>query len=157
MAKSARLARSNKQKMYYSQFIGKNPVYQTDANGNIVYINVDGENVPVELGTTEAKYGKPVEFKACISSHLNEMQMRAWGVDQSSVYSQVVCQKGYLPLEVGMIVWRTSEIEYEDLAETIPVASSADYRVVGIMDEGLNEDLLLLQRITEDEKDTSNA
>lgn len=151
MAKSMRVSRQNKQKMYYSLYVGTDPVYETDDEGNIVYVSVDGEPVPVEIGTTEATYGTPVEFKAVISGHLNEMRMRAWGVDQSSIYSEVTCQKGYLPMQVGMLIWRTSEIQYDD--EQHPLASSADYRVMGIMDEGLYEDKLLLQRITSDEQE----
>lgn len=153
MPKSMRVSRQNKQKMYYSLYTGTEPVYETDDDGNIVYVTVDGVPVPVEIGTTEAKYGKPVEFKAVISGHLNEMRMRAWGVDQSSIYSEVTCQKDYLPMQIGMLIWRTSDIQYEDEEKTIPLASSADYRVMGIMDEGLYEDKLLLQRITSDEQE----
>lgn len=146
-----RLAKRNYQKMSYSLLSASTPQYETDSSGNIVYTTVDGVQVPVEIGVTEPNYSAPVEFLASISGNLNEMHMRAWGVDQSSVYSEIVCQKGYLPLKVGMLVWRTSEIKWENEAQHIPKASSADYRVVGIMDEGLHEDKLLLQRVTTDE------
>ena len=38
----------NKQKMYYSLQDGTSPVYMTDDDGNVKYIEVDGEQIPVE-------------------------------------------------------------------------------------------------------------
>ena len=154
--KAPRTARINKQNMFYSLFGGTKPVYERDSDGNIIYIEVDGEQVPVEAGTQEAEYGTPVPFEANIDSQLNEMHIRAWGVDQSSIYSEIVCQKGYLPLEIGAIIWRTSEIEWEDLEQTIPHQASADYTVVGIRTEGLTEDWFLLQKNSSDNADEDN-
>lgn len=167
--KAPRMAAINKQNMFYSLYSGTVPVYETDENGDPIYIEVDGEQVPVEAGTQEAKYDLPKRFKAYISSELNEMHMKAWGVDQSSIYSEIVCQKGYLPLEVGAIIWRTSPITYDEVeggyigvgdgvtlvtneGKRIPHQASSDYTVVGIRTEGLTEDWYLLQKNSSDSK-----
>lgn len=179
--KAPRMARINKQNMYYSLYSGTVPVYERDENGFIIYIDVDGESVPVEAGTQEARYEMPVAFTANISSELNEMHIKAWGVDQSSIYSEIVCQKNYLPLEVGAIIWRTSPITYDSVddqflsdgngsyigisggdtylvtnsGELIPHQASADYTVVGIRTEGLTEDWYLLQKNSSDSDDNN--
>lgn len=169
------MARINKQNMYYSLYSGTFPVYEKDEDGFPLYIEVDGERVPVEAGTQEARYSTPVPFRANINSELNEMHVRAWGVDQSSIYSEIVCQKDYLPLEIGAIIWRQSPIEFESAenqwitdegdryivlktddyivannGQKIPRQSSADYTVVGIRTEGLTEDWFLLQKASSD-------
>lgn len=141
-----RTLRKNRQKMYYSLYKSSEPIYELDDDGNIKYMEIDGVQVPIEVGTTEPHYDTPVEFKANIHSELNEMHLKAYGVDQSSIYSEIVVDKGKLPLKIGAIVWRESEIIYEDDSKTIPKQSSADYTVKGSMTEGLNEDYYLLQR-----------
>lgn len=143
-----RVLQKNKQRMFYSLYTQSTPVYEKDENGETKYIEVDGEQVPIEVGTKEPHYGKPVEFYANISSKLNELHAREWGVDQSSIYSTLVVPKGYLPLIAGMLIWRTTPIEWEDEENEIPDSTSADYTVCGIMDEGLTTDSLLLQRIS---------
>ena len=181
--KAPRTVRSNKQNMYYSLYQGNVPVYETDENGSPIFINVDGQQVKVEAGTTEAQYSMPVAFSANISSQLNEMHMKAWGVDQSSIYSEIVCQKDYLPLEIGTIIWRTSPIVYDDMPddwlvsnagaylvvdngetylvtennEKIPHQASSDYTVVGIRTEGLTEDWFLLQKNSSDSHEDTQS
>lgn len=146
------MMQQNKQNMYYSKFVGQEEIYKTDEDGNIIYSDVtdpetgEVERIPVVLGTSEPHYSNPIPFKASISSHLNELQMRSWGIDTSAIYSQIDVAKNYLPLEVGDLVWRENEIEWEDEENQIPKASSADYTCKGLMTEGLHEDLFLLQR-----------
>ncbi len=143
-----RTLKKNKQKMFYSLYVGRETIYKYDDAGNkiISYVDSDGNVYYEDEGTTEPHYKEPVEFRACITSSLNELHARAYGVDQSSIYSEIVCKKGYLPLEYGTKIWRTSEIEWLDEENHIPNADSADYTVVGLMDEGLYEDCYLLQR-----------
>lgn len=156
--KAPRMARINKQSMYYSLYSGTRPVYERDEHGDIIYVEVDGVSEPVEAGTQEASYAMPVPFFANIDSELNEMHMKAWGVDQSSIYAEIVCQKGYLPLEIGAIIWRESPVVYdpdpEDPEGVIPHQASADYTVVGVRTEGLTEDWYLLQKNSSDSDGT---
>jgi hypothetical protein len=141
-----RTLRKNKQRMFYSLYKSAEPIYEKDEYGNIKYMEIDGVQVPIEVGTREPHYDTPIEFKANIYSELNEMHLKSYGVDQSSIYSEIVVEKGKLPLKIGTIIWRESEIIYEDEEQTTPNQSSADYTVVGIMTEGLNTDAYLLQR-----------
>lgn len=145
-----RVLKKNKQVMYYSKIVGEQEVYEKDSSGNIKYTQIieDGEtiSIPIPTGTKKPMYGTPVKFSSSISSSLNPLQMRAWGVDQSNIWSQVDVPKGYLPLSVGDIVWRENEIGYDSDNSEMPDAATADYTCKGIMTEGLYEDLYLLQR-----------
>lgn len=141
-----RQPKRDKQVMYYSLFTESTVEYQTDDDGNIEFIDVDGELVPITLGEIKSHYGEPTRFKSSINSKLNPLRMKAWGVDQSSIWSEILVRKDYLPLQVGSLVWRESKVEWEDEARKIPMASSADYTVMGIMTEDLHTDSFLLQR-----------
>ena len=148
-----RTLRKNKQRMFYSLYKSAEPIYEKDEYGNIKYMEIDGVQVPIEVGTREPHYDTPIEFKANIHSELNEMHLKSYGVDQSSIYSEIVVEKGKLPLKIGTIIWRETEIIYEDEEQTTPKQSSADYTVVGIMTEGLNTDAYLLQRNSKEEEE----
>ena len=51
-----------------------------------------------------------------------------------------------IPMKVGSVIWKKSEVGYKDEAKTIVDETTADYTVKGIADEGMSEDLFLLQR-----------
>lgn len=133
----------NKQKMQYSKQIGKVPIYATDADGNIKYITVDGEKIPVETGDYRTGYDAPVPFYSSISNKLSEALIKEFGIDNSTNFVQIVEDKGVLPLAVGDLVWKQSEVEYKS---GVIDKTSCDYIVMGVADEGLTVDLFLLQR-----------
>lgn len=140
-----RMLNRNKQRMKYYVNGKKVPIYDTDDNGNINYIIVDGEKVPVETGEYQIIDEKLVDFKANINSTLTEAFIKAFGVDDSSDKATIVCVKNKIPLKVGMRIWRNSEVEYnEDGSIDI---DSADYVVVATNDEALNEDSFLLKKV----------
>ena len=141
-----RQPRRDKDKMKYSLFNSSTPEYERDEQGNIVYTEVNGQQVPVETGEEIPAYATPVDFKASISSELNEMHVKSYGVDQSSIYSELVTEKNLVPITVGTLIWVKSPVEWEDVGQTIPKAESADYTVVGLMDENMYCDMYLLQR-----------
>lgn len=139
-----RTLRKNKQSMKYSLQIGEVPIYQTDEDGNIMYyVDSDGNKIPLETGETQIGYSDPVPFLANINNKLDEVTWREYGVDDTTKFAQLVVQKDSLPLQVGSIIWKKSEVEYKDgmIDET-----SCDYTVKGVADEGLSVDLFLLQR-----------
>ena len=147
-----RTLRKNKQKMYYSLYNAASEVMDEEGTSvRYIYDEDIGTSVPVEIGTQKAEYYPPVEFTANITSNLNEMQIRAYGVDQSSIYSKLIAEKGQLPLKVGAIIWRESPIQWEDEINRIPKQESADYTVVGLLTEYQNNDFYLLQRNTPEE------
>jgi hypothetical protein len=139
----------NKQKMFYSVH-NKNgekiPIYETDDEGNIQYTTVDGEKIPIEIGTKTIEYGEPIQFLASITNKLNEAVWQSYGIDNSANYAQITTAKGMLPLTIGSLIWKQTEVGYEDDEHTEIDTTTADYTVKGIADEGLAVDLFLLQR-----------
>ena len=128
----------NRQKMFYSKQIGQVPVYDTDEDGNLKYITVDGNQVPIETGEYTTGYDVPVPFRSSISNKLSE-----FGVDNSTNFVQIVDDKGKLPLSVGDLVWKKSAVQYK---AAMVDKTSCDYIVKGVADEGLTVDLFLLQK-----------
>ena len=133
----------NRQKMFYAKQIGQVPVYDTDEDGNLKYITVDGNKVPIETGEYTMGYDVPVPFYSSISNKLSESLINEFGVDNSSNFVQIVDDKGKLPLSVGDLVWKKSAVQYK--AAMVDKAS-CDYIVKGVADEGLTVDLFLLQK-----------
>lgn len=149
-----RTLKRNTQRMYYALFKGSEPIYELDNDGNriVEYEDEEGNVYYRENGTEHSVYYPPVEFHASISSKLNEMHAREYGVDQSSIYSELTCSKGLIPLEYGAKIWRKSEVEWLDKNFNIPDETSSDYTVIGILDEFPNEDYFLLKRNNKETK-----
>lgn len=143
-----RTSERDKQKMYYALYTGMSPIYELDDDGNKIVERIDEEgNIFYrETGDYKASYGTPVEFWASISSNLNEMHCREFGVDQSSIYAELCMQKDYVPLAFGTKIWKNSDIEWIDEEAKIPNGDSADYTVKGLLDEYINFDWYLLAR-----------
>lgn len=138
------LLSANKQKMYYSNLVGKTPIYERDEYGNVKYIVVDGKEVPVETGELEITYSLPSEMDANIAFSGDETMVQEFGVDLSSYDAVVVCEKGRYALTETSIVWFETEPAYKDKQQTIVDADSADYKVVSIKDS-LNQTRILLK------------
>lgn len=137
---------SNKQKMYYSLQTEEIPVYETNDDGNIIYIDVDGERVPVSTGDTELGYSEPVEMLANISFGTTETTTQEFGVDVSDYDAIVVYGKGKYPLTETALIWFESEPRYKDYSETIIDGDSADYKVVSVRNT-LNEGKAILKHL----------
>jgi len=135
----------NKQKLYYSLNLGKQPVYKTDDDGN--YILRNGNRI--KTGEYEIVYTEPKEFKSSISFSGGEAQAVEYGVDYSSYDATLVLPKDTEPIKEMAIIWHTSEIEYDDLGKVDPL--SADYTVKR-KSPSLNYDKYLLSRVVKNEK-----
>ena len=147
---------ANKQQMKYSLQGQKITIYKkdeygniqyegyTDSDGNFIpYLDVNGDKIPI-ISKEVVGYSEPKIFKANISNKLSEVLIREFGVDDSSSYCQIVTDKGYLPLDVGDLVWKKSNVETDK--DGLVDKNSADYIVKGVADEGLTVDLFLLQK-----------
>lgn len=143
-----RTLNKNKQKMWYSLQNGKIPVYETDAEGQIIYYtDEDGNRFPLRTGEQMIGYAEPVVFHANINNKLTEAKWEEYGIDKSTNYAQLVVEKGKIPIKEGDVIWKKNEVHFiEDGDQKIVDAKSADYIVRGIADEGLNFDLFLLQK-----------
>lgn len=138
---------SNKQAMKYSLQDRQVPIYETDDEGNIIYYtDSEGNQIPLETGEYTTGYLQPVSFFANINNKLNEVVWQDYGIDNSTNYAQIVASKGELPLKAGSVIWKKSEVGYKDEAKTIVDDKTCDYIVKGVADEGMSEDLFLLQR-----------
>ena len=135
----------NKQKMFYAlQTDEEIPVYKRDEHGEIVYRTVGGVRVPVETGTYELGYSDAVEFYNGISGELKAYELQAFGVDNSDGYAKMTYPRGKFPFQLGTLIWKKSEVKY--VAFRVD-PKSADYQVVAIRDEDLDEWSVLLKRI----------
>lgn len=134
-----RTLKRNTQKMYYANQDRVVPIYE-------YYEDEDGNMIPLDTGETKLIYGEPIEFKANISNKLNEVKWAEYGIDESTNYAQIVASKGSIPLKVGTIIWKKSEIGYEDVDNEIVDENTSDYVVKGVADEGLTEDWYLLKK-----------
>lgn len=134
----------NKQKMYYALQIGEVPVYETDADGNIIYITVDGEKIPVETGETKIGYGNPVEFFGNIAMSGGESEAVEFGLNLGDYSAVLVVDKGLLPIDETSRIWHTTEPTMN--ADGTVDEFTADYYVVKVS-PSLNVDKFVLQKV----------
>lgn len=135
-----RTLNKNKQRLFYANQDRIVPIYE-------YYEDEEGNLIPLDTGETKLVYGEPVEFFANISNKLNEVKWAEYGIDESTNYAQIVVSKGSVPLKVGSIIWKKSEIRYENTEENIVDENTSDYVVKGVADEGLTEDWYLLKKV----------
>lgn len=141
-----RTLKRNKQVMWYSIPQGRTPIYQKDADGEIIYIEVDDELIPADTGEYETTYSEPVKFKGYIGSQLEDAITRAWGSDNTNNFAVLVLSKdekgedgNYIELPNGTLIWRTQlPTDYSQ--------ENALYTVDGVMDEELNETSYYLRK-----------
>lgn len=141
-----RLLRKNMQQMKYSLQDGRVPIYERDENGDIVYIEVDGEKIPVETGEYETGYSAPVDFMGNISMSGGEAEAKEFGMDIGDFDAVIVLEKDAVPITETSIIWHTSPVKYKDEQNTIVDSKSADYAVKRVS-PSLNFTKVLLQRI----------
>lgn len=143
-----RTARRKTQRMFYSNFHKSEPVYLTDDDGNIVYRTMpDGEQVAVKDGETKEGYDEPTEFWNSISGSLTEDELMAFGGEKRAV-AKITYHKGEFPFRIGTLIWKNSEVGY---IEGEVDENSADYRVMGILDEGQHFYRAIMEKVTKGE------
>ena len=141
-----RLLRKNMQPMKYALQDGRVPIYERDENGDIVYIEVDGQKIPVETGEYETGYSAPVDFMGNISMSGGEAEAKEFGMDIGDFDAVIVLEKDAIPITETSIIWHTSPVKYKDEQNTIVDSKSADYAVKRVS-PSLNFTKVLLQRI----------
>jgi hypothetical protein len=124
-----RLARRNQQKMYYSLQTGEVPVYETDEDGNIQYIEIGGNKVPIPTGEKELGYSIPIEFVSSLSMSGGEAEAQAYGLSKEDYDATLICPRNAYPIVEGSLIWVKSEIVYKDELKTLVEPTSADYTV----------------------------
>lgn len=141
-----RTLEKNKQDLQYALLSGEIPIYERDENGNIIYIEVDGQKVPVETGETELGYKNPVKFRGNIAMSGGETEAKSFGVDISDYDAVLLMEKDEIPLDETSILWHTSKVKYVDKHNTIVDKKSADYTIKRVQ-PSLNFTRYLLKRV----------
>ena len=142
-----RTPRKVRQRMYYALLIGKEDIYATDDMGNIIYVIKGGEKVPKKTGEKRDKYSEPIEFYNSISGELTENELQAFGT-QNMANAKMTYKRGQYPLRTGSLIWKQSEIKYKD---GVIDPTSADFRVMGVMNEGQYFWKAMLQAVSNNE------
>lgn len=123
----------NKQKMYYALLDNEIPVYERDAEGNIIYYtDADGNKIPLEAGETELGYSEPIEFFGNIALSGGESEAVEYGIDVSAYDAALIVDKNAIPLSETSLIWFESEIGYKDTDKTVVDPNSADYKVLEV-------------------------
>ena len=135
--------KKNQQPLYYSTYSDEIKIYQRDEDGNIVYIEVDGEQIPVEIGTV-AGYNKPVSFYANIAMSGGEAEAKEYGFDSSAYEAVLVTTDKSLPISETSRIWHTSRPQYND--DGTVNGDSADYSVLAVK-PSLNAVKYLLKKL----------
>lgn len=140
--------RKIKQPLIYALLKGKQPIYERDKEGNIIYRIIGGEKVPKTTGEKREVFSSPVTFYNTISGDLSENELQAFGT-QNNANAKMTYKRAQYPFRTGTIIWKNSEVKYLD--DGTPDPKSADYRVIGVMTEGQYFWKCLLEAVTKNE------
>lgn len=140
-----RIQRKDEMHLYYAyQTEGRIPIYVTDDDGNIIYDEVDGEQVPRETGRFTQGYSNPVPFDGFLTWDVSEAQARSFGLALGSYGAVLTVMKDQIELEeAGLIFWKTVPDTTQPANE-----ADADFRVGGVQ-PSLNFTRYVLQRMTQ--------
>lgn len=123
-----RSLKKNQQKLWYSTYANQITEYYRDSNGNIIYDEIDGEQIPRIKGE-KAGYNNPFSFYANISAGKGTAQEEVFGV--SLDYTNIISTSDMsLPLDEKSLVWFETEPTYN--ADGTVNEASADYSIVGL-------------------------
>ncbi len=142
-----RSLKKNKQLFYYATYDAEKKVYDRDEDGNIKYIEIDGEKIPVEIGT-EPGYNDPVLFYANIAMSGGEAEAKEYGFDIGAYQAVLVLSDKSLPITETSRIWHTSEPQYH--ADGSVDGDSADYSVLAVK-PSLNSMKYLLKKLPKGE------
>lgn len=140
-----RSLKKNKQKLYYATYSDEIPVYETDDNGNIKYVEIDGVKEPIPLGTAPG-YNKPEEFYANISAGKGDVQADVFGssVDYSRTIS--TCDMD-CPITKLTRLWIGCEPQYNEDGSVN--GDSANYEVAAPPAKSLNGIVIAIKELPE--------
>ncbi len=136
-----RFLNKNMREIYYSNYLDKVPKYELDSNGNVAYMEMDGQSIPVETGDMEDMYSEPTLLKAYISTGTGNVNRNPFGL--SINYDRIILTKKDVDINEASILW----VESEPNLEIVNFQDTADYIVVGVADS-LNHKHCAVKRIT---------
>jgi len=122
-----RSLKKNQQKLWYSTYADQITIYATDGAGNIIYDDIDGQQVP-RIKAERAGYNNPVPFYANISAAKGTSDAEVFGV--SLDYTKTISTTDMtLPISETSLIWFETE---PVMKNGVVDESSADYSVVAV-------------------------
>lgn len=121
--------KKNMQKLWYGIYSDQITIYERDEDGNIIYVDIDGEQVPSIAGEI-AGYNEPVIFFANIAMSGGESEAKEYGVNQTDYEAVIVTTDKSLPIDELSLIWHTTEPVLD--ADGLVDADSADYKVIAV-------------------------
>ncbi|MBR1852659.1 MAG: hypothetical protein IJ794_05875 [Lachnospiraceae bacterium] len=123
-----RSLKKNQQKLWFATHSNQITIYETDGAGNIIYDNIDGEQIP-RIKAERAGYNNPVPFYANISAAKGTSDAEVFGVALD--YTKTVSTTDMtLSISETSIIWFETEPVYRQDG-TVDEAS-AGYSVVAV-------------------------
>lgn len=123
-----RTLNKNKQKMKYSIKGERQPIYETDSDGNIIYYeDEEGNRIPIETGSYTSGWSNPEDFSGNIAMSGGEAEAREFGLSVADYDAVLVLDKNKVPLEEGFLIWHEKEVKFK--ADREVDTTSADYTV----------------------------
>lgn len=138
-----RSLKKNMQKLRFSTYLKEIEVFDRDENGNIIYIEIDGEKIPQKAGAI-AGYSEPKEFYANIAMSGGEAEAKEYGFDIGAYEAVLVTTDKSLPITETSRLWHTSEPVIKD--DGTVDGDSADYSVLAVK-PSLNSVKYLLKKL----------
>ena len=123
-----RSLKKNQQRLQYATYADQITIYERDEDGNIIYVDIDGEQVPSIAGEI-AGYNEPVIFFANIAMS-GESEAKEYGVNQTDYEAVIVTTDKSLPIDELSLIWHTTELVLD--ADGLVDADSADYKVIAV-------------------------
>ena len=136
--------KKNQQRFRYATYSDQIKIYERDSDGNIVYIEVDGEQVPIIIEEI-AGYNQPVIFFANLAMSGGEAEAKEYGVNASDYEAVLVTTDKSLPIDELSRIWHTSEPKFN--SDGMMDGDSADYSVLAVK-PSLNGVKYLLKKVT---------
>ena len=140
--------RKNKQTLYYALYLGEEPRYKLDEEGNSIISYIDKTTTPptyyYEEDGVESIYDDYVKFKGNIVMSGGDSQSVDYGVSVAEYEAVLITEKDMLPITETSLIWYKSEPTIGANKHTD--YSTADYKVIKVS-KSLNEDRYILAKI----------
>lgn len=141
-----RMIARDKKKMWYSLYLGSEPIYELDDDGNkiVAFIDDNGDEVYRKTGERRDIYSSPIEFYASLSMSGGEAEAVEYGINLSDYSATIVVPRDSLPIDETSRIWRNSKPQI--YADGTADEHSADYIVVK-KSQSPNIDKYILQTV----------
>lgn len=127
----------NKQKMFYSLYLGETPIYDS-------YVDADGVEHKIDTGEKKASYSMPTAFYGNIAMSGGESEAVEFGLNLADYQAVLIMAKNTLPIDETSLIWLNTTPQYNE--DGTVDQYSADYSVVKVS-PSLNVDKYVLKKV----------